>query len=256
MIGIIGGSGIYDLKWLENAKEEAVSSQYGDAKVKIGKLEGKDIVFLARHGKSHSLMPSAINYRANISALHQLGVTDIFSTYAVGGIDPAMNPGDFGIIRQFIDFTWGRNSTFFDKEGEVVHCDMTTPYSDKLCQIIKSALTTANQNHFDNQVYICTQGPRFETPAEIRAFSVMGATIVGMTGAQEVVLANELGMSFASIAVITNLAAGVSKNPLSHQEVLDIFNSKMQILSDVLRSCALEASKNPSVVKGATPICG
>lgn len=256
MIGIIGGSGIYDLKWLENSKEEVVNSQYGDTKVKIGKLEGKEIVFLARHGKSHSLIPSAINYRANISALCQLGVTDIFSTYAVGGIDPAMSPGDFGVIRQFIDFTWGRSSTFFDKEGEVVHCDMTMPYSDKLCQIIKSALTSANQKYFDDQVYICTQGPRFETPAEIKAFSIMGATIVGMTGAQEVVLANELGMSFASIAVITNLAAGVSQNPLSHQEVLDIFNSKMQILSDVLRFCALEVSKNPSVVKGATPICG
>jgi 5'-methylthioadenosine phosphorylase len=256
MIGIIGGSGIYDLKWLENAKEEVVNSQYGQAKVKIGKLEDKEVVFLARHGNSHSLMPSAINYRANISTLHQLGVTDIFSTYAVGGIDPVMNPGDFGIIRQFIDFTWGRSSTFFDKEGEVVHSDMTTPYSDKLYQIIKTALKVTSQKYFDDQVYICTQGPRFETPAEIKAFSTMGATIVGMTGAQEVILANELGISFASIAVITNLAAGVSKNPLSHQEVLDIFNSKMQILSDVLKFCAIEAWKNLSVVKRATPING
>ena len=256
MVGIIGGSGIYDIPWLEDAHEEIIDTEYGQAKTKIGYLEGHKAVFLARHGKSHTLMPSAVNYRANIKALFQLGVTDIFSTYAVGGIDPSMNPGDFGILSQFIDFTWGRAATFFDKEGEIVHCDMTEPYSPKLRSIIRRALEHAGQKYFDNQVYICTQGPRFETPAEIKAFSAMGATVVGMTGVPEVALAKELGISFASIAVITNLAAGVSINPLSHQEVLDMFHMKMKVLTEILKQCAIETSRNPSKVAGVKPING
>ncbi|HOC79884.1 MAG TPA: MTAP family purine nucleoside phosphorylase, partial [Caldisericia bacterium] len=170
------------------------------------------------------------------------GVRNIFSTYAVGGINPKYRPGDFAIIGQFIDFTWGRNGTFHDKPGSVIHTDMSEPYSKKLSEVLKNSLQQLGQNFYENQVYICTQGPRFETPAEIKAYSIIGADIVGMTGCPEVALAREFGINFASLAVITNLAAGVSTALISHQEVLDIFNARMEIISEVLRLSCLGVS--------------
>ncbi len=256
MVGIIGGSGVYDIDWLEFAWESVEKNKYGEAIAKTGKLDDKEVVFIARHGMGHSLMPSAINYRANIRAMRDLGVTDIVATYAVGGIDPRFLPGDFAIPDQFIDFTWGRESTFFDRENEVVHTDMTEPYSRKLQGMIKRVLGSMHERFYDDQVYICTPGPRFETTAEIRAFRALGATLVGMTGVPEVALSRELGMSFASIAVITNLAAGVSPFPLSHEEVLEIFSQRIKVLSSVLKEVARKANDDPTIIQGATPING
>ncbi len=242
MIGIIGGSGVYDIPWLENAVELIAENEYGEAKLKKGHVGSLEVVFLARHGKTHSIQPASINYRSNIKALYNSGVRNIFSTYAVGGINPKYRPGDFAIIGQFIDFTWGRNGTFHDKPGSVVHTDMSEPYSKKLSEVLKNSLQQLGQNFYENQVYICTQGPRFETPAEIKAYSIIGADIVGMTGCPEVALAREFGINFASLAVITNLAAGVSTALISHQEVLDIFNARMEIISEVLRLSCLGLS--------------
>jgi len=246
MVGIIGGSGFYNLDWLEKTVEKITENEYGLALLKVGILEGKKVVFMARHGFSHSIPPLAINFRANLKAFADEGVTDILSTSAVGGIINTMKPGDFAITTQFIDMTWGRCGTFYDKPGKVVHTDVSNPYSPKLRNYVCDSLKTLGLPFHDHAVYICTQGPRFETPAEIKAYAIMGATIVGMTGCPEVALAAELGIPYASIAVITNLAAGVSINPLSHTEVINIFNDRISILSDVLRLTTLKVLENPS----------
>ena len=141
-------------------------------------------------------------------ALKEIGVTNILATYAVGGIDTKMEPGDFAIPTQFIDFTHGRKSTFFDEPGNIKHTDVSDPYSPILRNHIQMALIQENALFHPSAVYICTNGPRYETPAEIKAFAIMGATVVGMTGATEVILSAELGIAFAGLTVITNLAAG------------------------------------------------
>ncbi|MEZ4812174.1 MAG: S-methyl-5'-thioinosine phosphorylase [Caldisericia bacterium] len=236
MIGIIGGSGVYNLSWLEDAREQEIETDFGSALVKVGYLDDEtEVAFITRHGKDHKLPPSIINYRANIMALKQIGVTEILATYAVGGINPGMEPGDFAIVDQFIDFTWGRKSTFFDESGDVRHTDVSEPYDPTLRDLLRQALVDENVLFHPSATYICTNGPRYETPAEIKAFSVMGATIVGMTGAQEAALAAEAEIPFAALAVITNLAAGVSKKKLSHDEVVEIFNKRIETTSNILK---------------------
>lgn len=239
MIGIIGGSGVYNLPWLEDAREEEIETDYGTAIVKVGYLEGYEVVFMARHGKDHKLPPSAINYRANIKALEQIGTTDIYATCAVGGINSEMVPGDFAIPDQFIDFTSGRENTFFDKPGNVKHTDVSEPCSPKLRGCLQSALIDENVLFHPSSVYICTNGPRYETPAEIKAFASMGATIVGMTVATEAVLSAELGIPFCALAVITNHAAGVAKKKLRHEEVISIFNQRIELVSTIMRKTCL-----------------
>ena len=246
MLGIIGGSGVYDVPWLDDPKEETVKNKYGEAVIKSGWLDNFEVAFLTRHGKGHKTSPSLINYRANIMALSDFGVTDIVATYAVGGIDPKMVPGDFAILDQFIDFTKNRIGTFYNEPGKVVHTDVSKPYSPKLQEFIEEALIKEHSVFHPDSVYVCTEGPRYETPAEIKAFSVMGATIVGMTGCPEVALANELGIAFSGIAIVTNLAAGVAKKPLGHKEVMDTFNTRIEQLSSILASVAKLASQNPS----------
>lgn len=248
MIGIIGGSGVYDIPWLGDPQEQIVKNRYGEAVIKSGWLDNQEVAFLARHGKGHKVPPSLINYRANIMALSEFGVTDIVATYAVGGINPKMTPGDFAICDQFIDFTKNRICTFFNDPGNVVHTDVSKPYSPKLKEYIEEALVKEHAVFHPDAVYICTEGPRYETPAEIKAFSVMGATIVGMTGCPEVALANELGMAFGGIAVITNLAAGVAKHPLGHKEVIETFNMRIAQLGEILKTIAKLVCANPSEV--------
>ncbi len=244
MIGIIGGSGVYNLPWLEDSREQEIKTKYGNVIVKVGYLDEYEVVFISRHGAEHKIPPSAINYRANILALKEIGVTEILATYAVGGIDPKMEPGDFAILTQFIDFTHGRKSTFFDEPGNVKHTDVSDPYSPILRNHIQMALIQENALFHPSAVYICTNGPRYETPAEIKAFAMMGATVVGMTGATEVILSAELGIPFAGLTVITNLAAGVSKKKLNHEEVVEIFNKRIKTVSNVLKNTVILISEN------------
>jgi 5'-methylthioadenosine phosphorylase len=246
VLGIIGGSGVYDVPWLDDPKEEIVKNKYGEAVIKSGWLENFEVAFLTRHGKGHKTSPSLINYRANLMALSDFGVTDIIATYAVGGISPKMVPGDFAILDQFIDFTKNRIGTFYNEPGKVVHTDVSRPYSPKLQEFIEEALIKEHAVFHPDSVYVCTEGPRYETPAEIKAFSIMGATIVGMTGCPEVALANELGIAFGGIAIVTNLAAGVAKKPLGHKEVMDTFNTRIEQLSNILVTIAKLASQEPS----------
>lgn len=221
--GIIGGTGVYDPQLLDRLRNEQVSTPYGDVAVQVGTYQGIEIAFMPRHGKGHSIPPHKVNYRANIWALKRLGVRRVLATAAVGSLNPDMKPGHFVIIDQFLDFTKVREHTFFDGgETGVVHTDVTHPY----CPELRGALIEqADRLELDSHragVYVCTEGPRFETAAEIRAFRLLGGDVVGMTNVPEAVLAREAGLCYAVMAMVTNMGAGISEQPLTHDEVVEI----------------------------------
>ncbi|NPA62416.1 MAG: S-methyl-5'-thioadenosine phosphorylase [Methanococci archaeon] len=213
MIGIIGGTGIAGI--LKGDKEEVINTKYGKAKVIIDKES--DVVLLFRHGASHSLPPHKINYRANIYALKMLGVERILAINSVGSLKIDLKPGMFFIPNDFIEFTKKREETFYDC-GKVVHIDMTEPYCPQLRNVLKSILEKRKYAYGEG-VYVCTEGPRFETKREIEIYKNWG-DVVGMTGYPEVVLARELEICYTSLCSITNYACGISKNILTVDEVL------------------------------------
>ncbi|MCS7202715.1 MAG: S-methyl-5'-thioadenosine phosphorylase [Dictyoglomus sp.] len=243
-IAIIGGTGVYDPKFLENPKEIIVSTPYGDAKILKGNYMGEEIGFLARHGVTHSVPPHKINYKANIWALKSLGVERIMATTAVGSLKMNLEPGDLVLLDQFIDFTKGRDYTFYDgKDGKVIHIDFSEPYCPELRKILIEEAKSLGIKLHPFGTYICTEGPRFETPAEIKMFSYFG-DVVGMTNVPEVVLAKELEICYVTVSLVTNYAAGISKTPLSHQEVLsamaDNIEKVRKLFSSVISKIPME----------------
>ncbi len=231
-IAIIGGSGVYDPKLLENVREEFASTPYGKVRVKVGEYDGEEVVFLPRHGEGHSVPPHKINYRANIWALYELGVERILSTSAVGSLNEAMKPGDFVILDQLMDFTKTRHYTFYDGEGSpherrfVAHVDFTDPYCPELRKALITSAKELGFRYHPTGTYACMEGPRFETRAEIRALKILGADVVGMTQCPEAILARELEMCYASVAIVTNFAAGISREKLTHSEVVELMARK------------------------------
>lgn len=222
LLGIIGGTGIYDMTLLQNVKLETTPTPYGEVTYRIGDYAGKTVVFIARHGQSHSIPPHLINYRANIWALKKLGVNRIIATTAVGSMNALMKPGSFVLPDQFLDFTYGRPHTFFEGgSAGVVHVDMSEPYCSSLRLQLVELSRELKLPVVSGGCYVCTQGPRFESPAEIRMFGQLGGDIVGMTGMPELVLAREAEMCYATVSMVTNFGAGISKEPLTHKEVFD-----------------------------------
>ncbi len=236
MVGVVGGSGIYDPSRLEGSAEETVQTPYGPVQVTTGFLEGGKVAFLARHGRAHSIPPHRVNYRANVWALRELGVSRVLATAAVGSLNPAFRPGEFVLPDQFLDFTRSRPGTFFD--NEVVHTDFTQPYCPALRAALEGAAGEMGISLVNGGCYVGTEGPRFETPAEIAAYRKLGGDLVGMTGLPEVVLARELGLCYAAVAVVTNFAAGISPTSLSHQEVLDLMATQTGRVLDLLLKTA------------------
>jgi 5'-methylthioadenosine phosphorylase len=232
-IGFIGGSGIYEV--FKNKKSKYSLSKYGITRLEKTFINERDIFFIPRHGKNHQIPPHMINYRSYIFTLYKLGVRVIFSTSAVGSINPELKPGMFALVNQYIDFTKQRKSTFFNnfKKG-IKHTDMTEPYSIKLNHIIEDTYIENNINYMKNLTMIVTEGPRFETPAEIKAFGILGGDIVSMTGYPEVTLARELNIEYASIVICTNYAAGISNDSLSHDEVLNIINRSSERITKII----------------------
>lgn len=223
-LAVIGGTGVYDPALLAEVREKKVATPYGEVEVILGRLPftGEEVAFLPRHGRRHSLPPHRINYRANLWALRELGVERILATAAVGSLREEVRPESIFIPDQFLDFTRSRPSTFFEgEERGVAHADMTEPYCSQLRRVVKEAAEGLGVGIREGGVYVCTEGPRFETPAEIRMFSALGGDVVGMTGVPEVVLARELSLCYATLAVVTNYAAGISPQPLTHREVLE-----------------------------------
>ncbi len=222
-VGIIGGSGFYTPGFVAREEEVTVSTPYGEVALVRGWMGEKEVFFLARHGKEHTVPPHRVNYRANIWALKEVGVAAIIATAAVGSLRPALAPGEFFLPDQFLDFTKGRPQTFYEGGPKgVVHVDMTRPYCPRLGGEIRAAGEELGIPVRAGGTYVCTEGPRFETPAEIRMFSLLGGDVVGMTGVPEVVLAREAGICYASIAVVTNYAAGLASSALTHEEVLTV----------------------------------
>jgi 5'-methylthioinosine phosphorylase len=211
VLGIIGGTGLAQLENLKVFRRQIARTPYGEASQPLvfGELAGKEVVFLARHGGGHTIPPHAVNYRANIWALHSVGVKSLLAIATVGGISSDLSAGDIVLPNQIIDYTHGRNNTYHDGvELPVMHIDFTEPYSSELRETFKRSARNLGQLLHDGGVYACAQGPRLETAAEINRFERDGATIVGMTGMPEAALARELSISYAALCPVVNQAAG------------------------------------------------
>lgn len=220
-VAVIGGSGVYEQPFLEDERKSMVETEFGPVAIKQGTYRDRTVFFITRHGGGHTVPPHLINYRANIAALKKLKVDAVIATAAVGSLRRELNPGSRVIIDQFIDFTKQRPLTFYEgEEGFVVHTDFTEPYCPEIRSVILSAGRDLGQKMIDGGCYVCTEGPRFETPAEIKMFKSWGVDVVGMTTVPEATLAREAGLCYAAIALPTNYAAGVSSEPLTQEEVL------------------------------------
>ncbi|MCL4458029.1 MAG: S-methyl-5'-thioadenosine phosphorylase [Nitrospirae bacterium] len=240
-IGLIGGSGLYEIEGLETTKEIAVTTPYGQpsAVYKIGTLGAEEIVFLSRHGTHHSIPPQKINYRANIWGFKHLGIERIISVNAAGGINKNLTPGDIVLLDQIIDMTYGaRESTFYDKD-KVVHIDFTNPYCSELRDLLINASQAINVPVKTSGAYVCTNGPRLETAEEIRFFSLIGADVVGMTAMPEAALARELEICFSGISVVTNPAAGIFKEKLTVTEVIETMKKSTDRIKSLIKEAVI-----------------
>jgi len=222
VLAIIGGSGLSQLGNLEVTRRKVSRTPYGEPSgaLTIGTIGKSEVVFLARHGYGHTIAPHEVNYRANIWALKDSGADTIVSVASVGGIHKAMGPGVIAVPHQIIDYTWGRRHTFFEgRDVAVNHVDFTEPYSPPLLESILKAAAACGEKVVDKGVYAATQGPLLETAAEINRLERDGADLVGMTGMPEAALAREIGVQYATIAVVANYAAG--KGDSAHAIPLD-----------------------------------
>lgn len=227
-IGVIGGSGFEEAF---KGEKITVKTPYGEVHLKIGLLGDRKVAFIHRHGEKHKIPPHRVNYRGNIWALKEIGVDRIIATNAVGGIREGLTPGDLLIPHDFIDFTKNRVTTFYDDEA--IHVDVSEPYCPEIRKTILECAKNFNVKIWERGVYVCTEGPRFETPSEIKMFRLLGADVVGMTGVPEVVLARELKMCYATICIITNYAAGMQKR-ISQEEVNRIMKDKVKTVLSIV----------------------
>lgn len=207
MYAIIGGTGVYGTNY--DSRIEKVKTKYGEVELDVMNIDGTEIVFLARHGKKHSVPPHLINYRANIMALKEFGVKFIYATAAVGSFNENFAPGDVVVIKDFVDFTKSRPMTFYDGDNGVKHVDMSDPYCRNMREKFYSHAKELSLDIKGDAVYVCTEGPRFETASEIKMYKNFG-DVAGMTSVPEVVLAKELGLCYASVGIITNWCTGIS----------------------------------------------
>ncbi len=217
-LAIIGGSGLTQLDGLSECVEICLDTPFGEPSAAIlrGRYTGREVLFLARHGRPHRIPPHQVNYRANLWALRKAGAEAVIAVNAVGGINPAMGTGHFCVPDQLIDYSWGRVQTFFEGELEqVTHIDFTEPYSAPWRARLAQALLAEGCSYTDGGVYGCTQGPRLETAAEIIRMQRDGCDIVGMTGMPEAALARELDLPYACLALVVNPAAGKAQGPIS-----------------------------------------
>ena len=211
MLAVIGGSGLSQLATLEVTQRKVVRTPYGEPSgaLTFGRIRGKSLVFLARHGYGHTVPPHEVNYRANLWALKEQQVEGVVSVASVGGIRGDLGPGVLLVPKQIIDYTSGRRATYFEGAGApVTHIDFTEPYTQALRLRVLAAAQECGERIVDGGVYAATQGPRLESAAEINRLERDGADIVGMTGMPEAALARELGLDYATVAVSANFAAG------------------------------------------------
>lgn len=213
------------------SRPKAIRTRFGKATVFLH--QGGEYIVIPRHGAAHKSPPHGINYRANIAAFEQLGVKEVIATSAVGSMNQGFRVGEIGLVEQFLDFTKRRQTTFF--EEKVVHTDMTYPYSRHINLEIAVAGKRMGVDVHTHLVYVCAEGPRFETAAEIKMYKILGGDVVGMTGVPEVVLANEKKMEYSSIVIATNWAAGMQPK-VSHEEVLKVMKRSGKAVKQLIES--------------------
>lgn len=239
MLAIIGGSGLTQLANLRITHRQVIRTPYGEPSgpLTFGKIRDRDVAFLARHGYGHTIPPHLVNYRANIWALHSQKVKRVVSVASVGGIRSDLTPGEIAFPDQIIDYTYGRKHTFFDAtDRSVTHVDFTRPYSEKLRQKCLQAAQAAREHFVGGGVYAASQGPRLETAVEINRMERDGAHMVGMTGMPEAALAREIGLEYATIAVVANFAAGrgTSAKAISLEQAHGVLEQAMGRVRNIL----------------------
>jgi len=227
VLGIIGGSGIYDLPGLQDVREEAMASPWGEpsAPLRRGTLAGLPIVFLPRHGKGHVLSPSDINYRANIDVLKRAGVTDLVALSACGSFKEELSPGAFVLVDQFVDRTCKRENSFFGK-GCVAHVSMAHPVSPGLRQRLAAAAKAEGIEAVDGGTYVCMEGPQFSSLAESLSYKAAGYSVIGMTNMPEAKLAREAEICYASVAMVTDYDCWhPHHDAVTVQDIIRVLNS-------------------------------
>lgn len=231
-IAIIGGTGLEGL--LKGVEQIQVGTPYGlPPSISLGEVDGKTVAFLPRHGVHHSVPPHRVNYRANVYALHEIGVKRIVATSAVGAINLDFKPGDLVVPHDMIDFTRLRPLTFYDK-APVTHVDMSQPYCPEIRSLLIEKAKEFGARVWNRAVLVCTEGPRYETPAEIKMLRRLSCDVVGMTGVPEAVLARELEICYATLCFVSNMAAGMQRR-LTAIEVVGMAKQKLSVVQQVLR---------------------
>ena len=249
-IGIFGGTGIYDSGLLENPQEIDIDTPYGKPsdKITVGIFNGRKIAFLPRHGKKHTIPPHMINFKANIWAFKELGITRIIAPSAVGSLKEELEPGHFALPTQFLDFTKSREGSF-SKEGKVIHISVADPFCPELQSSILQVTEKQGLEIHKDCTYVCIEGPRFSTKAESKFYKTTGADIIGMTLVPECQLAREAQMCYASISTITDYDVWAEK-PVTAKEVIETLSKNVdktkKILTELIdkipktRSCSCE----------------
>jgi 5'-methylthioadenosine phosphorylase len=234
LVGVFGGSGFYD--FLTDAEEVKVSTPYGDpsAPLVVGEMGSRRVAFLPRHGRKHEFPPHSINYRANLWAMREVGVTQILAPTAAGSLQPDVERGHFVVPDQLVDRTSGRPSTFYDGP-ETVHVSLADPYCPSLRAATVQAAKDAGVTVHENGTVVVIEGPRFSTRAESKWFSQMGWHVINMTQYPEAALARELALCYANISLITDFDAGVEGvPPVTVPEVIEVFNANNDRLRQTL----------------------
>ncbi len=238
-IAIIGGTGLTSLSGLAITDREVVRTPWGEPSgpVTHGTLGEQSVAFLARHGSGHTIPPHKVNYRANIWALKQIGIEKVVAVAAVGGIHAAFKPAMIAIPDQIVDYTWSRGHTFFEDDlSHVVHVDFTKPYCPNLRAALIQAADEAKVDALDWGTYATTQGPRFESAAEIDKLERDGCHMVGMTGMPEAGLAREAGLRYAHCAVVVNAAAGRGEATITMEDIQKNLETGIQSARALLES--------------------
>jgi 5'-methylthioadenosine phosphorylase len=243
-IGIIGGSGFYEL--IDNPVELRIETPYGgsSAPLSIGELAGQRVAFLPRHGRHHEYAPHRVPYQANIWSMAALGVTSLIAPCSCGSLQPDVNPGDFVVVDQLIDRTWGRPDTFHDVGGPagspalddgVHHQTFADPYDHEIRTLLLDACRHEGLTTHDGGTMVVINGPRFSTRAESAWFRTMGWTVVNMTGSPEAVLAAEAGLRYATVGLVTDYDAGVDGHePVTMEAVLEVMRLNIERIRSVL----------------------
>jgi len=236
-LGIIGGSGLYGMEGLKRTKEVSVTTPFGKPsdKILVGALEGVRVAFLARHGRGHKILPSELNFRANIYAMKKLGVERIISVSAVGSLREELPPGAFVIPDQFFDRTRGRISTFFGK-GVVAHVAFADPICGEMAKVVAGACRRAGVNTHEGGTYVCMEGPMFSTQAESHSYRQLGFDIIGMTNLQEAKLAREVEICYATIAMVTDYDCWrEGHEPVTVAQVMETIHKNVANVQNVIR---------------------